>query len=62
MSCGKGTTSKLGMCKSNECNYDELRYKKKKIIKIKETEEQILAKYFKRKLLEDLLKKVETIY
>ena len=28
MSCGKGT--RLGMCKSKECNYEELRYKKKK--------------------------------
>ena len=53
MSCGKGTRSKLGMCKSKECNYDELRYKNKKIIKIMETEEQILVKYFKKKLLEN---------
>ena len=62
MSCGKGTRSKLGMCKSKECNYEELRYKKKKIIKIKETEEQILTKFFKKKLHAELLKKVETKY
>ena len=58
MSCGKGTRSKLGMCKSKECNYEELRYKKKKM----ETEEQILTKYLKKKLHTELLKKVETKY
>ena len=62
MSWGKGTGSTLGMCKSKQCNYEELRYKKKKIIKIKETEEQILTKYFKRKLHIELLKRVETVY
>ena len=62
MSCGKGTRSKLGMCKGNGCAYDELRYKKKKIKKIKERDEQVLFKYFKKKLLAELLKKVETIY
>ena len=60
--CGKGTRSTLGMCKSKQCNYEELRYEKKTIIKIKETEEQILTKYFKRELHIELLKKVETIY
>ena len=62
MSCGKGTRSTLGMFKSKQCNYEELKYKKKKIIRIKETEEQILTKYFKKKLPIELLKKVETIY
>ena len=62
MSCGKGTRSKLGMYKSKECNYEELRYKKKKSIEIKETEEQILTEYFKKKLHTELLKKVETKY
>ena len=63
MTCGKGTRSTLGMCKSKQCNYEELRrYETKKIIKIEETEEQILTKYFKRKLHIELLKKVETVY
>ena len=37
MSCGKGTRSSLGMCKGRQCNYEKLRYKKKKINKTKET-------------------------
>ena len=61
MSCGKGTRSSLGMYKGKQCNYEELRYRNKKVIKIKETEEQILTKYFKKKLHLESLKKVETI-
>ena len=61
ISCGKGTRSKLSMCKGIGCNYDEIRYKKIKIKKIKERDEQVLFKYFEKKFLEELLKKVETI-
>ena len=62
MSCRKGTRSSLDMCKSKQCNYEELRYKKKKINNIKETEERIITKQYKNKLHKELLKKVETIY
>ena len=62
MSCGKGTRSSLGMCKGKQCNYEELRYKKKKINKIKETEECIITKHYKKKFHTELLKKVEKIY
>ena len=62
MSCGKGTRSSLDMCKSKQCNYEELRYKKKKINNIKETEERIITKQYKKKLHKELHKIVETIY
>ena len=62
MSCGKGTRSSLGMCKGRQCNYEKLRYRKKKINKTKETEEHIIIKHYKKILLEELIKKVKTIY
>ena len=62
MSCGKGTRSSLSMCKGKQCNYEELRDKKKEMYKIKETEERIITKHYKKKLHKELLKKVETIY
>ena len=31
MCCGKGTRLILGICKGELCNYEKLRYKKKKI-------------------------------
>ena len=48
ISCGKGTRSSLSMCKGKQCNYEKLRYKKKKMNKIKEAEEHIVAKYYKK--------------
>ena len=62
MSCGKGTRSSQGMCKGGKCNYETLRNKMKKTNKIKEREEHIIIKHCKKNLLEELIKKVKTIY
>ena len=62
MSCRKGTRSSLGMCKGGQCNHEKLRYKKKKINKVKEAEKHIIIKHYKKILFEEPIKKVKTIY
>ena len=62
ITCGKGTRSKYRTCYKKGCAYEKLRHIHKMAKKNKEGDDCIITKHYERKLHEELIKKVETIY
>ena len=60
--CGKGTRSKYGTCYKKGCDYEKLRHINKMVRKTKEREDCLITKHYKKKLHEELIKKVKTTY
>ena len=62
LTCGKGTRSKYRTCFKKGCGHEKIRHKDKMVKINKERDDYTITKYFKNKLLAELLKKVETTY
>ena len=60
--CGKRTRSKYGTCYKKGCDYEKLRQANIMVKKTKEREDCIITKHYKKKLHEEIMKKVEAIY
>ena len=61
-SCGKGTRSKYGSCYKEGFDYEKLRHANKMVNKTKERKYYIIIKHYKKKVNEEIIKKVKTIY
>ena len=59
--CGKERRSSVSICNDKSCDYEKLRYTKKKSNKAKEMEEHILIKHDKKKMHEEIIRKAKTI-
>ena len=59
---GKGTRSKYETCYKKGCDYEKLRHINNMVKKTKEREDCIMTKHYKKKLHEEMIKKLRTIY